>query len=200
MKAYLRREFSKFSGNDFSPCPEIWNAVTTWLAWTVLAALSVSLTRWRCRFAGAEYFNAAIEEGIGTHLWNVLGCIGIMSFGLFVAKPDAKRLAMAANWVLLNTFAIGSLTMGLLFSKLVNAFIGADFKHLETWGYGVVFVLLFIIVTTLNTSLWYLGYLSMPARLGTGFAETLSRVDLRLRVVFCLLFVSLPVFFLLRES
>ena len=52
----------------------------------------------------------------------------------------------------------------------------------------------------LNFSVWYLGYLSAPERLNTGFASKLASVDLRLRLFAGAALGVMTVYFLMMEK
>lgn len=199
MKAYLRAQFLKFNRDDFSPRLELSNAALIFFAWAIPAALSITVTRQLGRFASVTYLNAAISEGIGPHLWNVVGIIGVVLFSLFILAPRAKWLAVAANRVLVNTYAIGALTFGLLFGQWANAFAAATLDRWQAWANGVGFSLLFMLVISLNFLVWYLGYLSSPTRLNTGFAVSLSSVDFRIRFVLGILLGAVAILFLMME-
>jgi hypothetical protein len=200
LKAYIRTQFSKFDYSDFSPLPGVRNAAVIFMAWALPAVLTVTFTNWRGRYTSVKYLNAAISEGIGPHLWNVVGAVGIALFGLFILVPRSKWLALAANNVLVNTYAIGALTFGILFGQWANAFATANLDRWQAWANGVGFGFLFTSVITLNFIVWYLGYLSMPARINTGFAAKLSTVDLRVRAIFGVLFVTVPTICLMLEK
>ncbi|MGZ8183880.1 MAG: hypothetical protein ACXWT1_18155 [Methylobacter sp.] len=199
MISYLREQFLKFSRSDFSPKPELGKAAIIFLAWALPAVIAVTFTRWRAHFASVEYFDTAISEGIGPHLWNVVGTVGVVLFSLFILAPRAKWLAVAANNVFVNTYAIGALTFGLLFGQWVNAFASANLDRWQAWAYGAGFGFLFVLVIALNFSVWYLGYLTMPTRINTGFAVKLSTIDFRVRAVLGLLLGTVTVFFLMME-
>lgn len=200
MRSYLRIQLSKFNPSDFSPLPESWNALVIYFAWATPAALVVSLTRWRGRFTSVKYLDSAIAEGIGPHLWNVVGTLGIVLFGLFILQPRSRWIAVAANNVLINTYAIGALTFGLLFGQWSNAFASANLQRWQIWANGAGFGFLFSMVLVLNFSLWYLSFLSTPARLSTGFAASLSKIDFRLRSLLGVPLMAGPVLLLLMEQ
>lgn len=199
MKSYLRKQFLKFSRDDFSPRPELGKAAIIFLAWALPAIIAVTFTRWRGRSVSVEYYDIAISEGIGPHLWNVVGAVGVVLFCLFILAPRAKWLAVAANSVLVNTYAIGALTFGLLFGQWVNAFASANLERWKVWAYGAGFGFLFMAVITLNFSVWYLSYLAMPTRINTGFAAKLSAVDFRVRAFLGILLGAATVVFLMAE-
>lgn len=157
-------------------------------------------TRWLGNYRSVKYLDAAISEGIGPHLWNVVGAIGAVLFGLFLILPTQRWLAKAANSVLVNTYAIGALTFGLLLGQWFYAFQTANLERWQAWANAVGFGFLFLDVFVLNFSVWYLGYLSAPDRLNTGFASKLTSVDLRLRFLAGSALGVLTICFLMAEK
>lgn len=200
MNSYLTMQFSKFQRSDFSPLPGGWNALIIFLAWATPAAVVVTLTRWRGRNTSVRYLDSAIAEGIGPHLWNVVGTLGLVLFGLFILQPNSRWIAVAANNVLINTFAIGALTFGLLFGQWSNAFATANLQRWQIWAYGAGSGVLFSMVLVLNFFLWYLSFLSAPERLNIGFAANLSKIDFPLRYFLGIPLVTMPVLLLLMEQ
>lgn len=158
------------------------------------------VTRWLGGYRSVEYLDAAISEGIGPHLWNVVGAIGAVLFGLFLILPTQRWLAKAANNVLVNTYAMGALTFGLLFGQWFYAFHTANLERWQAWANALGFGFLFLDVFFLNFSVCYLGYLSAPERLNTGFASKLASVDLRLRLFAGAALGVMTVYFLMMEK
>lgn len=200
MIAYLRSQLSTFTSSDFSPRPAIANAAAIFFGWAIPAFLGVMFTRWLGNCRSVEYLDAAISEGIGPHLWNVVGSIGATLFGLFLILPTQRWLAKAANNVLVNTYAIGALTFGLLFGQWFYAFQTANLERWQAWANALGFGFLFLDVLVLNFSVWYLGYLSSPDRLNTGVASKLLSVDLRLRALAGTGLGVMTLYFLMAEK
>ncbi|WP_143283111.1 hypothetical protein [Burkholderia pseudomallei] len=66
----------------------------------------------------ASYLEAAISDGIGPHIWNVVGMLGLALFGLAVLFPKIEFIATGAYQVLINTYGMGGLAIGLLIGKI----------------------------------------------------------------------------------
>lgn len=197
MTAFLRSQLSIFTSSDFSPRPAISNAATVFFGWAIPAFVGVMFARWLGHHRSVEYLNKAISEGIGPHLWNVVGAIGIVLFGLFLILPTQQRIATAANNALKNTYAIGCLTFGVLFGQWLYAFHTTTFEGWQAWANALGFGSLFLDLFVLNFAVWYMGYLSAPDRLNTGFASKLASVNLRLRILIGTTLGFLTLFFLL---
>ncbi len=198
MISYLRAQFQQFSTDDFSPRSGILGAIGSFVAWSFPAFLAVMFTRWLGRCRSVQYFDAAIAEGIGPHLWNVIGTIGIFLFGLFLLLPQERWLARASNSVLINTYSIGSLTFGLIFGQWFYEFQMVTLEAWHAWANALGFGFLFFVIFMLNLFIWYLGFLSDPSRLNIGFASTLPRLDFRIRGVISLVLCLLDVVLLMR--
>jgi len=169
--------------------------------WAIPAFAIVCLVA-RCReYLPSMYLEAAIAEGIGPHLWNVIGMLGLSLAGLAFLFPRSKLLAKSAYQVLINTYAIGGLSFGLLFGQLTMALASAsaNVTAWKAWLMGSSSALLAILVLLLNFSLWYLGHLMASREERDGFLHRVEQVDLRLRVVAFILFTVLPVSLLFME-
>jgi hypothetical protein len=101
---------------------------------------------------------AAISEGIGPHLWNVVGTLGLVLVGFFLLFPRSQFIARSAHQVLINTYAIGGLSFGLLFGQLSTALASAaaNVALWKAWLMGAGGVFLAFQALALNFSLWYL--------------------------------------------
>ncbi|WP_200182646.1 hypothetical protein [Ectothiorhodospira mobilis] len=150
----------------------------------------------------SSYLEAAISEGIGPHLWNVIGTLALFLVGLALLFPRSKFIAKSAHQVLINTYAIGGLSFGLLFGQLATALVSAsaNVEAWKTWLMGVGSAFLAIQVLLLNFSLWYLGHLMASREQDDGFLHRVEQVDLPLRVVAFALFSALPVALLFMEK
>ena len=148
------------------------------------------------------YLQAAISEGIGPHLWNVIGTLGLVLFGLALLFPRVHFIARSAHQVLINTFAIGGLSFGLLFGQLATALVSAT-ANIATWkawliGAGGLF--LAIQVLALNFSLWYFSQLMASREEADHFLHQVERVALRLRVAAFLVISVTPLVLLFMED
>jgi len=146
------------------------------------------------------YLSAAISEGIGPHLWNVIGTLGLVLVGLALLFPKSKYLAKSAYQVLINTYAIGGLSFGLLFGQLATSIASANIQQWKLWLLGVGGVFLAIQLLLLNFSLWYLGHLMVSREFGSDFLSRVERVHWRLRVLAAALIAGLPVVLLFAEK
>jgi len=147
------------------------------------------------------YLDAAISDGIGPHLWDVVGILGFALFGLAVLLPRCKLIADGAYQVLTNTSGMGWLAWGLLFGLFI-ARVPAELSKLAAWKAGVLeasvtFFMLKIFV--LNFLVWWFGNLMRSNANNGDFLRRVERLDLRLRVImFICLSILLPVLFVIR--
>jgi hypothetical protein len=148
----------------------------------------------------SSYLSAAISEGIGPHLWNAIGTLGLVLVGLALLFPKSKYLAKSAYQVLTNTYAIGGLSFGLLFGQLATSIASANIQQWKLWLLGVGGGFLAIQLLFLNFSLWYLGHLMVSRESGDGFLSRVERMHLRLRVPAAVLIAGLPVVLLFAEK
>ncbi|WP_439894397.1 hypothetical protein ACS7SF_22840 (plasmid) [Ralstonia sp. 25C] len=195
IKAYLRDELRKIGPNDLLPDSSFKTALWTFFTWAALAILFVGATSWLGQFKSTKYLTDTISEGIGPHLWNVVGTFGCTFLGALVIAPKTKLLAILASEAFANTYVIGALSFGLLAGQVAELFITAPPAPKVYWLYAIAFPILFAALAALNLSTWYLSYLSSPARLSKGFLCQLAKVDMRLRLPVGLALTFLPLIY-----
>ncbi|AJY40565.1 hypothetical protein I6G56_32645 [Burkholderia humptydooensis] len=175
IRHWLRHHTRDFARSDFWPGRTLFEAFTVLAAWVLPAIAGVIVTGWLGSHRSVTYLQAAIQEGIGPHIWNVFATLGMVLFGMLVAAPRQKWLALAAHQVMLNTYSLGALMLGLLLGQWIG--IGAPpasgllHAFLRTAGMGVLFSIAF----GLNLAVWYVAFLASPKRLHTGFMLKIAR-------------------------
>lgn len=108
----MSQQFSHFERSDFIPNESLKEAFTIFFAWALPAFLFVL---WANTFyPEVEFYQAAINEGIGPNLWNSIGSFGLFAFGVAVIFSKFSTAALVAKQILSSTYAIGCLTFGLL--------------------------------------------------------------------------------------
>ncbi|MDR5660166.1 hypothetical protein [Burkholderia cenocepacia] len=201
VRSYLKVQLAPFSLSFFESAIvpiEGLRVVFWWAAPATLAVLFIAQFR---NLLPASYLEAAISDGIGPHIWNVVGMLGLVLFGLAVLFPKAKFIATGAYQVLINAYGMGGLAIGLLIGKIL-AQLPPSLSKLELWkawfaGTGVTLLMLELFV--LNFSLWCFSSLMRPTKNDHGFLYHVENIDLRLRLfVFIFLSILPPVIFLIR--
>lgn len=202
VRSYLKVQLAPFNRSFF------WSAIVPieglrvafwWAAPATVAVLFI--THFKNRLP-ASYLEAAISDGIGPHIWNVVGMLGLALFGLAVLFPKIEFIATGAYQVLINTYGMGGLAIGLLIGK-IGTQLPSSLSKLELWkawlagtGIGLLMLELFM----LNFSLWCLASLMRSTKEDDGFLRRAASIDLRLRLfAFILLSILPPVVFLVRE-
>ncbi|WP_038736573.1 hypothetical protein [Burkholderia pseudomallei] len=179
---WLRRHTRGFSRSDFWPGRAFLEAFTVLAAWVLPAIAGVVATGWLGGHRSVTYLQAAIQEGIGPHIWNVFGTLGAVLFGLLVAAPTQRWLALAAHQVMLNAYSLGALMLGLLLGQwiCIGAPPASGLLHasLRTAGIGALFSIAF----GLNLAVWYVAFLASPKRLHTGFMLKIAQCAPQFRV------------------
>lgn len=129
------------------------------------------------------YLEAAILEGLGPHLWNVMSSLGIILFEFAILFPRLKCFAIGAHQILKNAHAVGALATGLLLGQLTNGLASAPantaFWTVWLMGLGGAFVLL--LVSLFNFCLWYLGYLATSTQCSVNFFDCVEKLSFRFR-------------------
>ncbi|PQV44558.1 hypothetical protein [Paraburkholderia sp. BL21I4N1] len=200
-RSYLKAQLAPFNRSFF------WAAIVPieglrvafwWAAPATVAVLFI--IRFKNQLP-ASYLEAAISDGIGPHIWNVVGMLGLVLFGLAVLFPKIKFIATGAYQVLINTYGMGGLAIGLLIGK-IGAQLPSSLSKLELWtawltGTGIALLMLELFV--LNFSLWCFASLMRSTNEDDGFLRHVGSIDLRLRLLaFILLSILPPVVFLVR--
>lgn len=170
--------------------------------WAAPSFLIVWLVARYREYVPSAYLEAAISEGIGPHLWNAVGTLGLVLVGFALLFPGSRFIARSAYQVLINTYAIGGLSFGLLFGQLATALASAaaNLASWKAWLMGAGGVFLAVQVLALNFSLWYLGHLMASREASDGFLHRVERVALRLRLVAFLFLAVLPIALLFMEK
>ncbi|WP_155648950.1 hypothetical protein [Burkholderia stagnalis] len=201
VRSYLTSQLAPFNRSFF------WSAIVPieglWVAfwWAAPATVAVLFITHFKNQLPASYLEAAISDGIGPHIWNVVGMLGLVLFGLAVLFPKIKFIATGAYQVLINTYGMGGLAIGLLIGK-IGAQLPSSLSKLElwkTWLAGTGIALLMFELFVLNFSLWCFASLMRPTKEDDGFLRHVASIDLRLRLfAFILLSILPPVVFLVR--
>lgn len=195
VRQYLDRQFNMFSTSDFFSRKELMGALLTYFYWVVPGFLFVITVEWLARFRSTAYLKKAIEQGVSPELWNVIGCFGAVLFGLSLLLPKWRFAAKAAKQVLANTFAIGSLSFGLILGQIFVELGSTNLAIWKWWFFGIGFGILLLMVTVLNFFTWYISSLAGQDTL----LEKWSRVDLIARILTAAIISSAPILFLLSE-
>lgn len=157
MRRLLKEQFKHFKKQDFYPGSRIIEAVQVFMAWSVPAFLFVI---WATIYhPEVTFYQEAIRQGIGPNLWHVIGSFGFFVFGIAVVFSRYSLFSVVAKKILSNTFAMGSLTFGLVFGQWCILFGQDDLIWWERGLYGITSGLLLIIFVILNFVIWYMSFL-----------------------------------------
>ena len=173
MKDKFLDVISIFDRNDLHPKGEAWNALIVFSSWAVSSFLFVV---WASTYHPEnQFYQAAIDEGIGPNLWNAIGSFGLFSFGVAILTPTLRMPSSIAKTILSNTYAIGCLTFGLL----VGQWVLLPYHELSWWQqglFGITSSFLLAIVFVLNLVAWYLSFLidNSPQK-KSGFIDKLTK-------------------------
>ncbi len=199
LRAYLQLELT---GLDRETLWTSFNLKGAWKVlfwWVVPAYLVVIVTFLHKGILPKVYLQAAIGEGIGPHLWNVMGVFGLILVGLSVIYPRASLISHSAYHVLTNTYSVGCLSLGLIAGQLTTIFLNSEAptpSKLFLAGIGGALIAL----VAFNIILWYLAHLMIRQTQGKCLLTQLPKIDLRLRVFVALLVGGIPIVYLLFEK
>ncbi|MGX9463610.1 hypothetical protein ACWXWU_20730 [Shewanella sp. A14] len=189
MKASLKSQLSHFDKTDFTIGSKWKDAISVFFYWALPAFLTVLLVHKLAESRTVEYYQAAISQGIGPVLWNFIAVFGCAMFGVSFIFNKVKLFSNIAQQLLVNVYAIGSLTFGLLFGQLC-VLTPALREQVEVWKLFFIFpltslLLLFILLQ--NFLMWYLSNL---IRWDGSFISKLSLVSFLGRFFVGILFSS----------
>jgi hypothetical protein len=198
IRSFVNSQAVVFRGQMWSP-DIVKNGAATFLWWAVPAMIFVLCTHIFKEKLPSAYLEKAISEGIGPHLWNVIGALALTLVGLSFLFPRSEFIAKSASQVLINTYAIGGLSFGLLFGQVITSFFSLNMEQWKMWltGLGVIFFAVQIIL--LNFSLWYMAFLMSSREQASGFLHTLEKSSFSLRILAFFIFSVLPILLLMLE-
>lgn len=199
LRAYLQLELTGLDRETLWASFNLKEALKVLFWWFVPAYLVVIVTFLHKGILPKVYLQAAIDEGIGPHLWNVMGVFGMMLMGLSVLYPRIRLLSHSAYHVLVNTHSVGCLSLGLIAGQLTTIFL-----NLEAAAPSKLFLVNvggdLIVLVAFNIILWYLAHLMIRPTQGKCLLTQLPQIDLRIRVFIALLVGGIPIICLLFEK
>ena len=196
---FIKTELSRFKCRDVNPGKKWRGAGLIFASWAIPAFMFVVLVSFLETSRDVSYYQDAISQGVGPKLWNVMGAFGFALFFVSLVFPKIRCFAIAAKQVLLNVFAIGALTFGLLFGQFICLIPELD-KYFDGWQFyffGPVIVVLLVAVALLNLATWYMSYL---IQWRGRFRVKISQMSVVTRTVFGTAFALLPLWLLWVEK
>ena len=157
MMEYVQNQFSHFEWDDLNPIKELPDALYRFSVWALPVFIFVL---WSNKYyPHVEFYQEAISEGIGPNLWNLIGAFGGFAFSVAIVLSKYIFPAKAARQILLNTYAIGSLTFGILLGQWYLILNTSEIIWWHRGLFGITTGPLLVIVFVLNFAVWYLGFL-----------------------------------------
>jgi hypothetical protein len=200
LRNYLRQHIDGIQHVHMLSWSRSFTALGEFLLWVVPAAAFVLAVNRLESFRSAEYLQAAINQGIGPELWNVIGCFGFSLFGAALLWPQARVTRKAAHVVLTVAFGIGALTYGSLIGKAIVAISAPTVETWQAWFWGAGIAVLFLLVAAFNFVVWYGALLTSPAAQEEGgFLHWWSGRPLLFRAAIALVLILLPIGLLIAE-
>ncbi|WP_146150839.1 hypothetical protein [Photobacterium indicum] len=127
--------------------------------WIVPTVVAVALVEVLGRKFSVTYLQKAIGQGVSPELWNTLGVIALISMGvsILLSRFDAIHSfsAKIANKLLLVSFEVGLLGLGVIIGQTIFGFEKSQFLNWQVWFFGIGFVSMILIAILLNFILWF---------------------------------------------
>ncbi|MFZ1987365.1 MAG: hypothetical protein WAU91_23350 [Desulfatitalea sp.] len=195
---YIKYEIRKFETADFCPGQQWKEAAQIFASWTIPAIAFVLVVKHFEFSRTVDYYSDAISQGIGPKLWNVISVFGFVFFGLSLVFSKVKIFSQIANQILMNVYAIGALTFGLLLGQFI-CILPELGQYIDDWRlylFAPLSAILLIEVAILNLCVWYLSYL---IQWQGKFNLRLCQVSILLRLVVGGFIIYLPLWLLWLE-
>jgi hypothetical protein len=117
-------------------------------------------------YKSSGYFNyilKALNQGISVYLWNLMAGIGCIFFGIGILFPKNKtklKLLKNSRNILLNTFKMGLLALGVLMGEAL-LFQGhfRFYTSWQKWFFDAAFLMMLIEAFFINLTLWVVAVL-----------------------------------------
>ncbi|MEW8394249.1 MAG: hypothetical protein AB2651_20930 [Candidatus Thiodiazotropha sp.] len=157
MKEYLLKQFNHFEFSDVNPGREINEALLIFCCWSISAFFFVVWAN--TYYPENAFYQSAIREGIGPNLWNAIGSFGFFAFGVAIIFSQYSLPSRIARQILINTYAIGCLSFGLLLGQWWTLLVNPELIWWRRGLFGVTSGLLLAVIFLYNLAIWYLYYL-----------------------------------------
>lgn len=162
IKRLLTRQLQHFDSTDLDLWPLWRRAAVIFVSWAAPAFCFVLFSHYMR--PNVIYYQEAIREAIGPHLWNVIGSFAMFVWGLALMFPRAPGLVRIAGNLLISTYSIGALTWGILAGQWWVGMNSPQFAWWQTGLLGVTGTLLLGVLLALNLILWAMWALISPER------------------------------------
>lgn len=201
LKTYLQHQFVLFDNKSFLDRNMMIQGIIIFLCWVIPSFTFVWIINHFHQYVPHIYLEAAIAEGIGPHLWNVLGTFALMLFGLSILFPKSKLLIKSSYQILTNTFSIGGLMFGLLFGQLFTKIVSVSqtLSNWKIWLFSTGFTILAIQAFLLNFAFWWIASLTVERENNNAY-KVFEQLTMPIRLALFVLFSILPTYLLFLEK
>jgi len=200
LKVFFGRHFGHFRMDDFWSKSSIKIGLATSLAWAAVASTVVIACQTWPESPYLSYIRAAVPEAIGSHLWNAIGAIAVMAFGLVLLFPRVARFARFADDLLVTTFGIGELMFGALLGELFSTEPPGNLSVLLRFlAYTQVSIEL-MACFALNFALWFAASLLSDSSRHARLVQKWRQTALWLRLMIAIALILLQGYFLVTAK
>lgn len=162
IRRLLTQQFQHFAPTDLDLRPLWRRAAILFGSWAVPAFCFVLFSHYVR--PDVIYYQEAIRESIGPHLWNVIGSFAMFVWGLALTFPRMPGLIRIAGNLLISTYSIGALTWGILAGQWWVGMTSPQFAWWQTGLFGVTGAFILGVLFALNLILWAMWALISPER------------------------------------
>ncbi|VAW76822.1 hypothetical protein MNBD_GAMMA12-2580 [hydrothermal vent metagenome] len=129
----------------------------------------------------------AIDDVLSMDLWNLIGIIGLLFFGLTIIFHKCRLLSKISIFLLLTAYRIGSAIFGVFAAQFI-LLLPEISNNLEGWRLHFLVIFIFFLMFLAFRMIYLLWCLSSLAQCNSTFRKKLDIVDWKLRI-FCGLFL-----------
>jgi len=199
LKPFLTGQLAHFDRDAIWSDKHAWDGIRVFLRWAIPASFLVELLAAYPGLLPEQYLRSSLLEAVGTHLWNLIGTMGLVLFSLSILFPRATFIATWAEFAFANAFAMGALSIGVMAPQFYLTVANAP---LATWQSGAIAAfgtVLICEIALINFTIWCAsGWMSSGH--GIAFRKQVSFVDWRLRLCAASLMLGLVLTLFFAQS
>ena len=179
---------------------EIKDGIIILACWLIPSFIFSLCSKIESNYFPTKYIKFALDEAIGSHIWNVFGTIGLFLFGMSIIFPTVKFFSKGAHHVFSNTYSMGLLAIGIMFGQAVNAIHPSNLTSPKIISEITILIFLMVSVLSINVIIWYMSKIILGNNSRKGLPYFINKADFKFRIVSGGIIAFLPLFLFLLEK
>lgn len=181
IKDYVNGQLRRLSWSDLFDREDFVTSLLICMGWSLSGCAYWVVVNHLPHVGNTPYLLSAAQEGMSAILWNVMAVIGFMASAIALLFPRWDSVAGVARHVLMTTFGMGALMLGLLLAQAVAQDSGSALVGWRSWMFDARLTVLFLAAYTFNFGVWYFASLMSDRSRREGFLHKMSTVSIRVR-------------------